>query len=78
MLFGSNAGSSEAFAQRIATDARAQGYAPSVGPLDSAAGHLPKEGAVIIVTASYEGQPPDNARQFVSWMDGLPTDALTA
>jgi cytochrome P450 / NADPH-cytochrome P450 reductase len=50
---------------------------PSIGPLDKAAGQLPKEGAVIIVTASYEGQPPDNARKFVSWMDGLPVGALT-
>lgn len=76
VLFGSNAGSSEAFAQRIATDARAQGYAPSLGPLDSAAGHLPTDGAVIIVTASYEGQPPDNARQFVAWAESLAAGAL--
>ena len=39
---------------------------PSIGPLDSAAGHLPKNGVVVIVTASYEGKPPDNARQFWS------------
>src|SRR5581483_9517959 len=31
----------------------------------------PTEGAVVIVTASYEGQPTDNARQFVAWMDSL-------
>jgi cytochrome P450/NADPH-cytochrome P450 reductase len=77
VLFGSNAGSAEAFAQRIATDAKAQGYAPSIGPLDSAAGQLPTDGAVIIVTATYEGQPPDNARKFVVWLDGLPANALT-
>ncbi|MFL5804869.1 MAG: bifunctional cytochrome P450/NADPH--P450 reductase [Roseiflexaceae bacterium] len=77
MLFGSNAGSAETFAQRIATDAKAQGYMPSIGTLDSAAGHLPKEGAVIIVTASYEGQAPDNARQFVSWVDGLRAESLS-
>ncbi|MCX6048572.1 MAG: flavodoxin domain-containing protein, partial [Chloroflexi bacterium] len=76
VLYGSNAGSAEAFAQRIATDAKAQGYAPSIGALDSAVGHLPQEGAVIIVTASYEGQPPDNARHFVAWLDGLPAAAL--
>jgi cytochrome P450 / NADPH-cytochrome P450 reductase len=76
VLFGSNAGSAEAFAQRIATDARAQGYAASIGPLDSAVGQLPTAGAVVVVTASYEGQPPDNARGFVAWMDGLPPGAL--
>jgi cytochrome P450/NADPH-cytochrome P450 reductase len=26
---------------------------------------------VVIVTASYEGQPPDNARHFVEWLEGL-------
>lgn len=76
VLFGSNAGSSEAFAQRIATDARAQGYVPSLGPLDSAVGSLSKEGAVLIVTASYEGRPPDNAQKFAEWLDTLPADAL--
>lgn len=76
VLFGSNAGSAEAFAQRIATDAKAQGYVATLGTLDSATGRLPKEGAVVIVTASYEGQPPDNAKQFVSWLDILPADAL--
>ncbi len=76
VLFGSNAGSAEAFAQRIATDAQAQGYTASLAPLDSGAGHLPSDGAVVIVTASYEGQPPDNARQFVSWLDGVPAESL--
>jgi len=76
VLFGSNAGSAKAFAQRIATDAKAQGYLSLIGPLDSAVGQLPKEGAVIVVTASYEGLAPDNARKFVAWMDGLPAGAL--
>ncbi|MBV8357962.1 MAG: cytochrome P450, partial [Deltaproteobacteria bacterium] len=76
VLFGSNAGASEQFAQRIATDARSQGYLPSIGPLDSAAGHLPKEGVVVIVTASYEGKPPDNARHFVAWAEGLAPGSL--
>jgi cytochrome P450/NADPH-cytochrome P450 reductase len=77
VLFGSNAGSAEAFAQRVATDARAQGYVPTLGPLDSAAGNLPKEGAVIIVTASYEGHAPDNARKFMAWLETLPAASLT-
>ena len=77
VLFGSNAGSAEAFAQRIASDARLQGYAPTIAPLDSATGAVPKAGAVVIVTASYEGQPPDNARNFVAWLDGLAGEALS-
>ncbi len=77
VLFGSNAGSAEAFAQRIATDARAQGYLPTLSTLDSAAGKLPTEGAVVVVTASYEGHAPDNARKFMEWIDALPPESLT-
>lgn len=76
VLFGSNSGSSEAFAQRIASDAKTHGYVSILGTLDSAVGHLPREGAVVIVTASYEGQPADNAKQFVTWLDGLPAGSL--
>jgi cytochrome P450/NADPH-cytochrome P450 reductase len=77
VLYGSNAGSSEAFAQRIANDARQRGYTSTLGTLDSAAGHLATEGAVVIVTSSYEGLPPDNARTFVSWAEGLTDQALS-
>ncbi|TQM09076.1 cytochrome P450/NADPH-cytochrome P450 reductase [Pseudonocardia kunmingensis] len=76
VLYGSNAGTSEAFAQRIANDARLRGYTATLDGLDSAAGHLPTEGAVVVVTSSYEGQPPDNARAFVQWVQNLPDGAL--
>lgn len=66
VLYGSNTGSSQAFAQRIGMGAPAHGYAATVAALDDHAGRLPKAGAVVIVTASYEGQPPDNARRFVA------------
>ena len=76
VLFGSNSGSAEAFAARIAGDAPTHGFAPTVAALDNYAGNLPKDGPVIIVTASYEGQPPDNARQFVPTVEALPEGAL--
>jgi len=76
VLYGSNAGTSEAFAQRIANDGRRHGYTTTVDTLDSATGHLPAEGAVVIVCSSYEGQPPDNARAFVRWLTDLPDGAL--
>ena len=76
VLYGSNTGSAEAFAHRIAGDAPSHGYAPTVAAMDDHAGHLPKDGAVVVVTASYEGQPPDNARQFVSHVEALADGAL--
>ncbi len=76
LLYGSNSGSSEAFARRIASDGQARGYAVKVAPLDDYAGMLPKEGAVGVVTASYNGQAPDNARKFLTWLAGVPDGAL--
>ena len=76
MLYGSNAGTSKDFAQRIANDAGRRGYSPTIGPLDEAAGGLPTEGLVAIVASSYEGQPPDNARKFMAWTEGLQPGAL--
>jgi cytochrome P450/NADPH-cytochrome P450 reductase len=79
VLFGSNSGSCEAFAGRIASDAPQQGYAPTLGSLDDFTGRLAAahvDTPLIVVTASYEGQPPDNARQFVPWLEGLEAGAL--
>ncbi|QRN97958.1 cytochrome P450 [Archangium violaceum] len=76
VLYGSNTGSSEAFAQRIASDAAVQGYAPTVGTMDAYAGRLPREGGVVIVTASYNGHPPDNAKAFCRWLEELQPGAL--
>ena len=77
ILYGSNTGSSEAFANRIADEAPANGFAPTVAAMDDYAANLPREGAIVVVTASYEGQPPDNARQFVSAVEALQEGALT-
>ncbi|MFT3809761.1 MAG: cytochrome P450 [Micropepsaceae bacterium] len=71
ILYGSNSGASEAFARRIASDGDARGYRVHVAPLDDYAGKLPGEGAAVIVTSSYNGQPPDNARAFAGWLDHL-------
>jgi cytochrome P450/NADPH-cytochrome P450 reductase len=77
VLYGSNSGSAEAFAQRIAADAKAHGYASEISVLNDRSGHLPTSGAVIVVTASYEGQPTDNATQFVAWLDALKPGELS-
>lgn len=76
VLFGSNTGSSEAFARRIAGDAEQRGYAVKVAPMDDAVERLPTSGALVVVTASYNGRPPDNAARFCEWLDGLTPGAL--
>ncbi|KDQ16558.1 hypothetical protein BOTBODRAFT_252416 [Botryobasidium botryosum FD-172 SS1] len=69
--FGGNTGSCESFAQRIASEAPSKGFHATIGSLDSAAGRIPTDGPVIIITASFEGLPADNAALFVEWLKGL-------
>ncbi|KAJ7259121.1 fatty acid hydroxylase [Mycena haematopus] len=71
VLYGSNTGTSEAFAQRIANEAPSYGFRPSIGTLDSALAKVPKDGPVVIVTASFEGEPPDNAARFIDWLRNI-------
>ena len=68
VLYGSNSGTCEGLAQTLAGAAGGHGYKASVKPLDAAVDKLPTDHPVIVITASYEGQPPDNAGQFVAWL----------
>lgn len=68
ILYGSNTGTCQAFAQRIASDVASRGYAPTIDDMDSATGSLPTDKPVIVITSSYEGQPPDNAARFMEWL----------
>ncbi|KAL8306505.1 hypothetical protein RB597_002994 [Gaeumannomyces tritici] len=70
ILYGSNSGTCEALARRIAADAPSHGFrAVTVDCMDSAKDRLPTDQPVVIITASYEGQPPDNAGHFVAWLE---------
>lgn len=76
VLFGSNMGSSEGIARDLAVTARFKGFQSEVAPLDEFAGELPKQGAVFIITSSYNGNPPKNARKFVKWLKEDSADTL--
>ncbi len=70
VLYGSNLGTAEELATRVADLATVNGFASRLAPLDEAVGQLPREGGVLIFCASYNGAPPDNATQFVKWLQG--------
>src|ERR1700756_1782253 len=55
VLYGSNLGTAEELATRVADLAEVNGFATRLGILDDFAGELPKEGGVIIFCASYNG-----------------------
>ena len=89
VLYGSNTGSSESFAQRLVSGAPAhgkldyisvdvmftnafiEGFRATLQTLDMVSEHVPTDGPVLIVTASYEGQPADNAKHFVEWLENI-------
>ncbi|KAK0947242.1 hypothetical protein LTR29_001197 [Friedmanniomyces endolithicus] len=71
VLYGSNSGTCEAFAQTLAADAGAKGFNATVQTLDSAKQSLPPGQPVVIITASYEGEPCDNAAHFYDWLQNL-------
>ena len=64
VLYGSNLGSTEALARRIAQDGTIRGFNATIAQLDDYTNDLPREGAILIVSASYNGMPPDNAVKF--------------
>ncbi|MCK1514855.1 cytochrome P450 [Bradyrhizobium sp. 190] len=77
VLFGSNLGTAEELATRVADLAEVNGFATKLGALDDYVGKLPEQGGLLIFCASYNGVAPDNATQFVKWLDsGQPKDAL--
>ena len=78
VLYGSNLGTTEGIAHQIADDATTRGFTTTIAPLDDYVDKLPKEGAVVIASSSYNGTPPDNAAGFFDWLcnDSIGEDAL--
>ncbi len=68
VLYGSNLGTAEEFAHRLAENAEINGFATHFGPLDLNIGAPPKDAGLVIFCSSYNGAPPDNATKFVSWL----------
>ncbi|KAK6531769.1 hypothetical protein TWF694_002938 [Orbilia ellipsospora] len=68
IFYGSNTGTCEAFSARLAREASSHGFKANIDTLDSITNNLPKDGPVVVITASFEGQPPDNAAHFCEWI----------
>lgn len=68
ILYGSNLGAGEAFANELATEAGQRGFEAHAAPLDSAVKHVAREGALLVISSSYNGAPPDNAAEFYKWV----------
>jgi sulfite reductase (NADPH) flavoprotein alpha-component len=66
VLFGSQTGTAEKLAKRIAKEAGLRGFAPTIHDLAKyPPAQLAAEPAVLLVTSTYgDGEPPDNAKAF--------------
>ncbi|MEV7197404.1 cytochrome P450 [Streptomyces sp. NPDC093510] len=75
LLHGSNFGTCRGYAEQLGELAADLGFDVRVAPLDEAAGALPADSPVVIVAASYNGRPTDDAGAFVSWLTRAAPDA---
>jgi cytochrome P450/NADPH-cytochrome P450 reductase len=76
IYYGSNTGTCEAFARRLADDAMGYGFTAEIHSLDDAAQIVPKHNPVVFIAASYEGKPADNAAHFFEWLTNLNGEQL--
>ncbi|MEV0258865.1 cytochrome P450 [Streptomyces sp. NPDC050732] len=75
LLHGSNFGTCRGYAEQLGEIGAYLGFDVRVAPLDEAAGTLPADSPVVIVAASYNGRPTDDAGAFVSWLSQAGPDA---
>ena len=68
ILYGSNTGTCQNLAQRLAADADRYGYRGEVMDMDTGINTIKQNKLIVVITASYEGEPPDNAAHFVHWL----------
>ncbi|MCU1679820.1 MAG: hypothetical protein JWQ81_559 [Amycolatopsis sp.] len=74
-LHGSNMGTCAGIARDLSADGGEHGFTTAISPLNDAVDQLP-EGPVVIVAASYNGKPTDDAREFVEWLSTVEPGSL--
>ncbi|KGO66158.1 NADPH-cytochrome p450 reductase, FAD-binding, alpha-helical domain-3 [Penicillium expansum] len=69
-FYGSNSGTCKALTHRLASTMMTRGFTDqNIAPLDSAVDNLPRDQPTIIITTTYDGQPTDDAKKFVAWLE---------
>ena len=71
ILFGSQTGSAEGLAKKIAKESQTRGFAPKILELNNyEAANLAAANKTIIISSTWgDGEPPDNAVNFWSWLN---------
>lgn len=70
ILFGSQSGSAEGLAKKLAKDSESRGFTPKLAALNDfeSAGFATAKRVVIISSTWGDGEPPDNAVNFWNWI----------
>ena len=78
ILFGSQTGSAEGLAKKLAKESRARGFAPKILALnDFEQANLAAGGKAVIISSTWgDGEPPDNAVNFWNWLNADPAPRL--
>eukprot|EP00736_Rhodelphis_marinus_P000769 Rmarinus@m.18974 len=78
IFYGSELGVAESYSRDLEQRGKKLGFKTHVSELDGATGNLPKEGIVLVVSATYNGQPPNNANSFANYVvdTALPENEL--
>ncbi|PVH99192.1 putative cytochrome P450 oxidoreductase OrdA-like protein [Periconia macrospinosa] len=71
ICYGSNTGSCRILAHTLGREAISHGFQAEIFPMDKVESRISSSSPIIIITASYDGKPPDNAGGFVSWLQSL-------
>ncbi|EFQ36281.1 cytochrome P450 [Colletotrichum graminicola] len=74
ILYGSDTGSCEALANRLASNLDSRGFRTTVGAMNSAVGHMPQ--FCVFICGTYHGKPAANASEFVRWVEELQPGSL--
>lgn len=71
ILFGSQTGSAEGLAKKVAKESQQRGFAPKVFELNNyEAANLTAAAKAVIISSTWgDGEPPDNAVNFWSWLN---------
>lgn len=68
ILYGSNTGTCQALASSLARNSATHGFEATIMTMDEAVGKVTAGQICVIITPSYEGNPPDNGDSFVQWL----------
>jgi sulfite reductase (NADPH) flavoprotein alpha-component len=70
ILFGSQTGSAESLAKKLAKESESRGFTPKLFALnDYEQANLPAAGKAVIISSTWgDGEPPDNAVNFWNWL----------